>query len=223
MEVASGQSVWLIPPSFGIWIPARTVHQIRMTRAVFMRTLYIRPGLNRRLPANCSVLHITPLLRELIVFIVGRGELLSRRPLDRAWRDVLLAQLAAASPVPTSITLPKDSRALAVARAAILEPGSGRTLQELCAEAATSVRTVQRIFRGEVGLDFEAWRRQVRLMKGIELLISGSSVKQAAFAVGYRQPSAFVAMFRKTMGTTPRAWLSSQNLYWGGLTPLTRR
>ncbi len=207
MEVAAGQSLWLIPPNFAIWIPARTMHHIRMYGAVSMRTLYLRPGLARRLGGICSVLHVTPLLRELIVHIVGVGELRSRSPLHRAFCDVLRAQLEAASPVPTSITLPRDLRALAVARAAMGQLSSGATLQEMCRAAAISVRTIERVFRAEVGLDFEAWRRQVRLMKGIELLVSGSSVKQAAFAVGYRQPSAFVAMFRKTLGETPKAWV----------------
>jgi AraC-like DNA-binding protein len=31
-------------------------------------------------------------------------------------------------------------------------------------------------------------------------------VKQVAFATGYRQPSAFVAMFRRTFAATPKAW-----------------
>lgn len=84
-------------------------------------------------------------------------------------------------------------------------------------EAAISVRTVERIFREEVGMDFEAWRRQVRLMKGIESLVRGSSVKEAAFAVGYRQPSAFVAMFRKTLGSTPKAWLTGIKTYTPGV------
>ena len=56
-------------------------------------------------------------------------------------------------------------------------------------------------------MDFESWRRQVRLMKGIELLVAGRSVKEVAYAVGYRQASAFVQLFRKTMGTTPKAWV----------------
>jgi quercetin dioxygenase-like cupin family protein len=43
MEVHSEQSVWLIPPSFALWVPARTHHRIRMPAAVSMRTLYIRP------------------------------------------------------------------------------------------------------------------------------------------------------------------------------------
>src|SRR5689334_9926361 len=50
MEVSSGQSCWLIPPQFAIWIPARTVHRIRMPDPVSMRTLYLRPRLTHRLP-----------------------------------------------------------------------------------------------------------------------------------------------------------------------------
>jgi AraC-like DNA-binding protein/mannose-6-phosphate isomerase-like protein (cupin superfamily) len=208
MEVASDQSLWLIPPNFAIWIPAGTLHSIRMPGACSMRTLYFRAGLVRRLPKVCSVLHVAPLLRELIVHTVGIGQLSARRPLQRALRDVILSQLEAASPVPVSIRLPLDSRALAVAQALMRGLADRPTLQELARRAAISVRTVERVFRAEVGMDFEAWRRQVRLMRGIELLAAGSSVKEAAFAIGYRQPSAFVTTFRQTMGSTPKAWLS---------------
>jgi AraC-like DNA-binding protein len=45
-------------------------------------------------------------------------------------------------------------------------------------------------------------------MKAVELLIAGSSVKEAAYAVGYHQPTAFVALFKRTFGTTPKAWVS---------------
>lgn len=207
MEVASGEWLWLIPPNFAIWIPAGTQHSIRMPGAVSMRTLYLRRGLARGLPGTCAVLHVTPLLREVIVHTVGRGQLRSRRQIDRSLCDVTLWQLKRASPLPTSITLPKDGRALKVARSAMHGLADRVTLQELCEEGAIGVRTVERIFRNEVGMDFETWRRQVRLMKGIELLVSGAAVKEAAFAVGYRQPSAFVTMFKQTLGATPKAWL----------------
>ena len=46
-------------------------------------------------------------------------------------------------------------------------------------------------------------------MKAVELLAAGSLVKQAAFATGYRQPSAFVEMFRRTFGATPKAWAAA--------------
>jgi len=44
-------------------------------------------------------------------------------------------------------------------------------------------------------------------MKAIELLVAGRSLKEVAFGVSYRQPSAFVKAFQ-TFGTTPKAWIS---------------
>lgn len=208
MEVASGQNLWMIPPHFGLWIPARTSHQIRMPEAVSMRTLYLRSGLVN-LKASCAVLHVTPLFRELVFEIVRTGNLRIRNHLDCALRDLLLSQLEKASSVPTGIELPKDSRALTVAQTVLANPALRSSLAFMCASVGVSVRTLQRAFRRDVGIDFEHWRRQVRLMKAVELLIAGTSVKEAAFSVGYQEPSAFVAMFRATFGTTPKPWISA--------------
>jgi AraC-like DNA-binding protein len=209
MQVAAGRSIWLIPPHFGLWIPARTYHSIKMPEAVSMRTLYIRCGLTAQLPPACRVLHITPLLRELIVEIVRMKELRRRDRLHCAIRDVLVAQLEHASPMPTTVTMPQDPRVRAVAEAVMTNPAERQSLAILCASAGTSARTIQRVFQREVGSDFESWRRQVRLMKAVELLVSGRSVKEAGFALGYRQPAAFVEMFRGILGTTPGAWIHS--------------
>jgi AraC-like DNA-binding protein len=46
-------------------------------------------------------------------------------------------------------------------------------------------------------------------MKAVELLVAGRSVKEVAFGVGYRQCSAFNEVFRRTFGTTPKAWVSA--------------
>jgi mannose-6-phosphate isomerase-like protein (cupin superfamily) len=45
MQVTAGRRIWVIPPRFALWVPARTVHEIRMPEAVSMRTLYLRRGL----------------------------------------------------------------------------------------------------------------------------------------------------------------------------------
>jgi AraC-like DNA-binding protein len=209
MEISVGQSFWLIPPQFAIWIPARTMHRIRMPGAVSMRTLYLRRGLAPKLPATCTVLHVTALLRELIVEAVRIGQLRARNGLHRALRDLVVFHLEGASPVPTFLTLPKDPRALAVAQKLIADQAQNPPLADLCASAGASVRTIERLFRSEVGSDFATWRRQARLMKAVELLAAGSLVKQAAFATGYRQPSAFVDMFRRTFGVTPKAWAAA--------------
>ena len=46
-------------------------------------------------------------------------------------------------------------------------------------------------------------------MKAVELLAAGRSIKETAFAVGYRQASTFVATFRKSLGVTPKAWIGA--------------
>jgi AraC-like DNA-binding protein len=209
MEVSSGQSRWLIPPHFALWIPARTYHRLHMPGPVSMRTLYLRPGFTSVFSQGCTVLHVTPLLRELIVEAVRIGELHARNHQERALRDLLILHLENASPMPTFVTLPIERRALAVAEAVLQDPAQPKSLAVLCSGAGVSVRTVQRIFRKEVGIDFESWRRQVRLMKAVELVVSGCSIKEVSFAIGYRQPSAFVEMFRRTFGITPKAWISA--------------
>ena len=174
-----------------------------------MRTLYLRRGLASRLPRTCMVLHVTTLLRELIIEAVRIGKLQTRNRLHRTLRDLIVHKLHDSSPVPIFVTMPGDPRALAVAQATMADQAAGRSLSELCAKAGGSVRTVQRAFRRDVGLSFESWRRQARLMKAIELLVAGHSVKEAAYEVGYRRTSTFVEMFRHTMGTTPKAWTSA--------------
>jgi AraC-like DNA-binding protein/mannose-6-phosphate isomerase-like protein (cupin superfamily) len=208
MEVSSKESVWLIPPHFALWIPARTYHRIHMPGPVSMRTLYLRTGLKARLGSCCAVLHVTPLLRELIVETVRISQLRMRNRHECALRDLLISQLQKASPMPTFVTLPREKRALAVAEAILQNPAESKPMAALCAEAGASVRTIERVFRREIGSSFELWRRQVRLTKAVELLVSGYSIKEVAQKVGYCQSSAFVEMFRRTLGTTPKAWIS---------------
>jgi AraC-like DNA-binding protein len=209
MEISADQSLWLTPPHLAVWIPAGARHRIRMPNAVSMRTLYLRQGLLRRASESCTVLHISPLFRELVMETVRIGQLRTRNHLHRALRDLILSQLRNASPVPMFVKLPEDSRALAVAEAFIANQADAPSLHALCRRVGVGVRTMQRIFRKEVGMTFEFWRRQVRLMKGIELLVEGRSVKTVAAEVGYRQPSAFVELFRQTLGMTPRTWVAA--------------
>ncbi len=206
MEVSAGQSSWLIPPQFAVWVPARTTHRIRMAGAVSMRTLYLRRAIAARLPAVCTVLHVAPLLRELIVEAVRVGKLRASNRVQCGLRDLIVPQLRQATPVPTSVTLPRDARALMVAQVVMEDQTNPPALQELCARAGVTVRTIERAFKRDTGMSFESWRRQVRLTKAIELLMAGHAVKEVAFRVGYKQPSAFVEMFRRTLGTPPKAW-----------------
>lgn len=211
MEVTAGDTLWVVPPQFALWVPAGYQHSIRMARAVSMRTLYVRSGRVRR-AKRCAVLHVPPLLRELTLEATRLGKLRTRVRGERALSDLIALQLEQATSVPTSARLPKEPRTAAVCRAVLREPGSSATLEALCAAAFVSVRTVQRVLRAEMGIDFDAWRRQVRLMGAITLLSQGRSVKETAYAMGYKQPGGFIGAFRRTFAETPRAWIRAQGM-----------
>lgn len=209
MEISSERSIWLVPPQFALWIPSRITHRIRMCGAVSMRTLNFRPGLVCRMSPGSSVLHITPLLRQLIIEAVRLGRLRMNNRHDCALRDLIALHVAQASSAPMFVVMPREPRAARVAQAIFEDPGSARSLTCLCLDAGVSIRTLQRVFLREVGTDPDSWRRQVRLTRAINLLVSGCSVKEASFTVGYRQPSAFVTAFRHLFGSTPKAWIAA--------------
>jgi hypothetical protein len=51
-----------------VWVPAGVTHSIEMSGRVAMRSIYFAPGFaRRRLPRSCNVVHVTPLMRELIL------------------------------------------------------------------------------------------------------------------------------------------------------------
>lgn len=206
MEVSSGRNRWTVPPQFALWIPAKTFHNIQMIGVVRMRTLYFRPGIVSGKRARTSLIYVGPLLRELIIEAVRLGRLRRRNAAECALRDLLAFQLANATDAPMGLTMPSEPRALAVARLIAGKLTDRKPLAKLCADAGVGVRTAQRIFRREVGVDIDSWRRQVRLTKAVELLVAGHSVKEVSFRVGYRQSSAFVEAFRRLFGATPKVW-----------------
>jgi AraC-like DNA-binding protein len=206
MEVEAADHRWLIPPEFALWMPAGVAHSLRMHGRVFMRTLYIRKGLRHN--RGCSVLNVTPLLKELIVEAVRVGNVSAKTASHRALRLLLLEQIDRAPIVPTALRMPQDPRVRALAEALISTVERNVSLGVRCRQHGISVRSAQRIFRRDLGTDFETWRCQVRLMKAIPMLVADCSIKQVAFGVGYRQASTFVAMFRRILGMTPKEFVA---------------
>jgi AraC-like DNA-binding protein len=140
---------------------------------------------------------------ELILHICAIDALDRRKPRDRRLFDVLMDQVEASRQIGFQLTLPRDPRALRVARALLDHPSTDRALDAVCAKAGGSRRTIERAFRTETGMALGQWRRRAALLHAIPLLGAGESVSTVALETGYATTSAFVAMFRRTLGTTP--------------------
>jgi AraC-like DNA-binding protein len=203
MQVLAGNTLWLVPPTRAMWAPAGTVHAIEMRGTVVMRTLYVPPERAAGLPGSCHAIAVRPLLRELILHIVGLRLLRADEPAHVHLTEVLLDLVTSADSLPLFVPMPQDARAAAVASILQEDPGGANGIDVLARRAGASVRTLQRLFHEETGMRFVEWRQRLRLLQAITLLEQGSSVTDAGAAAGYASTSAFVAAFRHQIGETP--------------------
>ncbi|HIE95117.1 MAG TPA: AraC family transcriptional regulator [Acidobacteria bacterium] len=201
MAVETEQGRWVVPPHRAVWLPASVPHRIRAGGPLAMRNVYFPPDTVRALPRRCCVVGVPPLLRELILDLIGRPLPLGN---TRAHVEALLVELLAElDQEPLILPMPRDPRARRLAEHLAAHPDDRRPLDVLAREVGASPRTLQRAFLSQAGLSFRQWRQQMRLHRALVLLAEGTAVTAVASRVGYESPSAFVAMFRTLLGTTP--------------------
>jgi AraC-like DNA-binding protein/mannose-6-phosphate isomerase-like protein (cupin superfamily) len=208
MQVTTAVGSWVVPPNRAVWVPANVGHDVRMSGDVAIRTLYVDTTRPAGLPKACTVVEVSPLLRELILALLeepvqydlkGRGALIA---------NLILRELRTMEVAPLHLPIPEDPRLARLCDSIMARPDMGATLETLSASAGASVRTIARLFRRETGLSFRRWREQARLIQALKLLGEGRSVGRVAEKVGYRSASAFSAMFRRALGREPRQYFA---------------
>ena len=209
MRVDTREASWIVPPHRAVWVPAGVPHAEHMFAPVSIRTLYFAPGLANTLPRECRTLNISDLLRELILHTSRLGALDRRTPAHSRVIDVLLDQMAAVSEVPLQLPLPRDARALCVVSLLQAAPDEAASVATLARRAGASRRTIERLFARETRMTMAEWRRRLRLLHAVRRLAEGEPVTSVALEVGYSSVSAFIAVFRKTFGTTPGRYAAS--------------
>jgi AraC-like DNA-binding protein/mannose-6-phosphate isomerase-like protein (cupin superfamily) len=208
--VQTDDGIWVVPPARAVWVPASTVHQIEMTGEVRLTSVYVRPGTALIDRGRCCVVHVSSLLREIIL----RGTSIDG-PYGGGGRDsrlvaVLLDEIEASGVAPLELTMPTDSRAREVALAFLVDPSQRSSRAEWASKVGASERTLERLFLRETNTTLGRWQRQARLLEALRLLAGGESVTRVAFGVGFDTPSAFIAMFRRALGATPSRYFASE-------------
>ncbi|MGA2697890.1 MAG: helix-turn-helix transcriptional regulator [Terriglobales bacterium] len=211
MTVHTGNEVWVVPTHRAVWIPLGIPHKITMSGDVAMRTLYFEARLVHNLPQECCVVNVTPLLRELILHACVMGALKKTNQKHLNVVRLVIDQLRGIELVPLRLRHPSDVRAGRVAQALLANPSDQRPLMKVCRSVGTSKRTIERLFLNELGMTLGKWRQQLRLMHAMHFLAEGAKVTHAALEAGYSTPSAFISMFRKTLGTTPTAYFRASS------------
>jgi AraC-like DNA-binding protein len=206
MRVICGRDVWVVPPSQAVWVPPDQEHEVYFPGDTALRSLFVDPSAVTGLPGQCTVLKVAPLLRELILRAVQIGN--SYGPDGAQWRvmQVLLDELRVAEETPLRLPMARDERVMRVTDALLKNPGDRRDLDVWGKIAGASSRTLARLFVSETGLTYGGWRKRLLLHEALNRLDRGETVTGIALDLGYQSLSAFIEMFRKELGVSPRRY-----------------
>ncbi len=209
MWVHTSQGDWVVPPNRAVWVPAGVEHGIEMAGTVLVQTLYLAAGICGALPGRCCAVNVSPLLRELIRHTITLGFLDQNVPVRARLIAFLVDQLVSLPAIPLQLPSPSDERAKRAAAWMRAHPDDPGLIKQMARRVATSPRTLERLFQKETGMTFGKWRQQLRLLHALRQLAAGEPVTSVALEVGYESPSAFIAMFRRTLETTPYRYFAA--------------
>lgn len=106
VQADTGQ--WLVPPTTAVWLRPGVPHQLNATTTVNVHGLFIDEILAAQLPDHDCVIHVTPLVRELIAALV-RVIPQENPPLrDALLGQLLIEELRVLHPLPFHLPWPED-------------------------------------------------------------------------------------------------------------------
>ena len=202
-EITIEGVLFLSPPQYAIWIPPGAAHDAAARQDIHYVTTYVAAPLCDDLPKTARTLGLSNLLKAILADFAQRGIQQPESVEDMRLAMVLVDQIRAAPHF--SHYLPgTDDILLGLVLAQLqLNPGDRRSLAEWARAAGTTERTLSRRCQVLLGMPFSDWRQRLLLLTAISMLERGDSVQNVSRQLGYSNPSAFIAMFRRLTGTSP--------------------
>ncbi len=209
ITVSTAGGRWVTPPNRAVWVPPMVFHETSAAVGVRMHSVFLREDVAQTLPGAVTAIAVSPLLRELIFRASEKPPASDTSAMDARLHAVLYDQLRTLQTLPLDLPMPSDKRLLRICCAILQDPASRVTLDEWGQRVGASKRTITRLFPAETQLTFDEWRKQALLLEALARLAAGKSVSQVAIELNYESSSAFIAMFKKALGSTPGKYFTS--------------
>jgi AraC-like DNA-binding protein len=200
---------WLVPPGRAVWVPAGIEHEMQMLGPVTMLNTFVSEDAAERvgLAEHCQVCAISPLLHQLLLQAVDLPRVYPTEGRSHHLMNLLLAEISMATVLPLHAPLPMNKDLIYLCKALLAAPTLQMDTDDMAKHMAMSRSTFTRFFRKETGISYMQWRQQACLLAAITRLEGGQSVTTVALDLGYSSPSAFTALFRKTLGMSPQSYI----------------
>lgn len=207
VEAESGQ--WLVPPTAAVWLRSDVMHRLVVPVALQAHGLFVQNDICACLPKVDCVVHVSGLLRELIMALTQADKQTPFSNRMRLLGELLAEELRTQPDLPFHLPWPagdSDSPIQRVCQSLLNTPGDTTTATEWAGRLAMGNKTFHRRFLQSTGMTFGKWRQQLRLMSSLTLLIKGRPITQVALASGYESHSAYTTAFSKQFGQPPSAF-----------------
>lgn len=211
VQVHTDEGRWLVPPHLAVWIPAGVLHRVEVLTDAELWMVHWTPSVAEALAAPVQLhrpfaLRVTPLMRALLdaafsaEIAPDKAELVTR---------LMLHELTETAHAPTFLPLPASPIGRRVADLVIEDRRNQLSVAELASRAATSVRSVSRLFPAETGLTLKSWRQRARIVQAMNRLSEGASIARVSAEFGFASTASFSCAFRQVTAMTPTMFLGA--------------
>ena len=194
---------FLSPPQYAIWIPPGFEHDASNPQDVLYVTTHVTAELCADLPQQPCTLDLSALLKAILADFDRREIRHPRTAEDMRLAMVIVDQVRAAPCFAQYLPTTDDALIGPILAQLQQDPGNRRSAGEWASRAGTTERTLSRRCQDVLGMSFNDWRQRLRLLTALALMDEGKSVNHVAERLGYSNPSAFIAMFRRLTGVSP--------------------
>jgi AraC-like DNA-binding protein/quercetin dioxygenase-like cupin family protein len=210
--VATDRGRWMIPPGHALLIPRGLEHSVEMYSDVRMRSVYIYSPEGRAAALEPAVLEVTDLAHHLITEAIRHQPVSEEPGRSDLVMALLLDEIGRLPERPLGLPFPAGGRLTGLCREFVERPSPTAKIDDWARRLNMSRRTFTRFFREETGVSFVTWRQQACIFACLPRLADGEAVTNVALEAGYESVPAFTTMFKRMLGSAPRAYLRNRQM-----------
>jgi len=149
---------------------------------------------------------VDKLLRELILQVIRWGNDYEVDDKKERLMRFLLDQIEDAQQTPLYLNMPVDKRLIKITSRLSQHPADNTSLEQWSYFIGATPRTINRLFNKETNMGFVQWRQRLRILYSLDRIERGDNLAEVALELGYESSSAFITMFKKHLGTSPKRY-----------------
>jgi AraC-like DNA-binding protein/mannose-6-phosphate isomerase-like protein (cupin superfamily) len=210
----TAERTYLLPTHHCAWIPPGLVHRTSSpVKQVYLRCIFLSKTANDPFFQELNIFHTSKVLREMVLFTEQWSRLEEEDALELDFLKALIGILPLTfnAALPLVLPVPQDPRIASMVDyltdcvAIGGDMANELKIPEVAKRFNLSARTMERLFKQDIGITVAGYIKLYKVIKAVELLsVSGETVKSVAMKVGYDSVSTFSNTFYKVLGLRPQ-------------------